>query len=174
MTDRAVHDTLYALGSAKTMHSDIRSPLCSELIIPSAVVGAMIDHLAGWLPLEGVGLVSVIDGPQGWTGDRYYGGRNLDASPTRFTMDPVDVTTAVADMGRRTSRLGAIVHSHPRTPPVPSRHDLAEATVPGALYLIVGFTPTVSLRGWRLTFNDVGAAVGAGEITLRIETGATC
>ena len=89
-------------------------------------------------------------------------------------MDPVDVSAAVTDMGRRMSRLGVIVHSHPRTPPVPSIHDLAEATVPGALYLIVGFTPTVALRVWRLTFNDVGVAVGAGEITPRIVTGATC
>lgn len=174
MIDRAFHDTLDPVGSAKTMHPDTRSPFCTELILPSAVATAMIDHLMACLPLEGVGLVSVTDDSQGWIADRYYAGRNLDASPTRFTMDPADVSTAVADMGRRKARLGAVAHSHPRTPPVPSRHDLAEATLPGALCLIVAFMPTVSLRGWQLTFNDVGVAVGAGEITLRIVTDATC
>jgi proteasome lid subunit RPN8/RPN11 len=74
-------------------------------------------------------------------------------------MEPADVLAALADMKREKTRLGVIVHSHPRTPPVPSRTDLAEANFPGVLSLIVGFSPVVALRAWRLIYDDRGTAV---------------
>jgi desampylase len=143
-----------------------RDPPSSDahLILDPAIVAAMVAHLHECLPHEGAGLLSVLDHPPAIVADRFYPARNVDASPARFTMDPLDVLAAVQDMERRGRRVGAIVHSHPRTPPVPSRGDMAEATVPGALAVIVGFQPTVSIRGWRLQFDYLGNATGALEI----------
>ena len=95
---------------------------------------------------------------------RFYPGRNMDASPTRYTMDPVDVLSALHDMERRRMRLLAIVHSHPDTPPVPSASDLAEAKVPDVLSLIVRLTPSVDLRAWHIVFADDGIAVDSQEV----------
>ncbi len=79
-------------------------------------------------------------------------------------MDPADVLAALAEMKREKTRLGAIVHSHPNTPPVPSRTDLVEANVPGVLSLIVGFSPVVEMRAWRLVYDDHGVAVRFDEV----------
>lgn len=144
-----------------------------SLELPPAIAAAMIDHLRACLPAEGVGLISVLDDPSSWIADRYYPGRNADSSPTRFTMNPVDVGFALSEMKRRGSRLGAIVHSHPRTPPEPSALDLAEATASGVFHVIVGFTPRVTVKAWRLTFDRAGRAVDAVEAPLRLVASVT-
>ena len=97
---------------------------------------------------------------------RFYPGRNMDASSTRYTMDPGDVLAALHDMERRSLRLMAIAHSHPVTPPVPSASDLEEAAVPGALSLIVGLIPVVELRAWQFVFNDDRVAVSSREVLI--------
>jgi proteasome lid subunit RPN8/RPN11 len=51
------------------------------------------------------------------------------------------------------------VHSHPRTAPIPSQTDLAEARWPGVLSVIVGFEPEVELRAWALIFGPAGYAI---------------
>jgi proteasome lid subunit RPN8/RPN11 len=98
------------------------------------------------------------------TAVRFYPGRNMDSSPQRYTMDPADVLAALAAMKREKTRLGAIVHSHPKTFPVPSRTDLVEAKLPGVLSLIVGFSPNVELRAWRLVYAGRGGAVRFDEV----------
>ena len=97
---------------------------------------------------------------------RFYPGRNMDSSPRRYTMDPTDVMPALAEMKRQETRLGAIVHSHPNTPPVPSRTDLVEAKLPGVLSLIVGLSPVVELRAWSLEFDGHGVAVWCEEVPI--------
>ena len=79
-------------------------------------------------------------------------------------MDPTDVLPALADMKREKTRLGAIVHSHPNTSPVPSRTDLVEAKFPGVLSLIVGLSPVVELRAWSLVYDGHGVAVRFEEV----------
>jgi proteasome lid subunit RPN8/RPN11 len=66
-------------------------------------------------------------------------------------MDPVEVLAAFRDLDANGWTLGAIVHSHPATPPMPSPTDLREAFYPEALMLIVSFAavPPV-MRAWRL------------------------
>ena len=81
-------------------------------------------------------------------------------------MDPADVLAALANMKREKTRLGVIVHSHPTTPPVPSRTDLVEANYPGVLSLIVGFSPVVALRAWRLVYDGHGVAVRFEEVPI--------
>lgn len=67
-------------------------------------------------------------------------------------MDPAEVLAAFRDLDANGWTLGAIVHSHPATPPAPSPTDLREAYYPEALMLIVSFAavPPV-MRCWRLS-----------------------
>ncbi|MCC7021979.1 MAG: M67 family metallopeptidase [Thermomicrobiales bacterium] len=128
----------------------------------------MIVHLQVCLPEEGVGLLSVIEGDNALVSAQYYPGRNVDASRTRYTMDPEQVLAAFRDMAWRGTKLGAIVHSHPRTPPTPSRLDLAEATLPNVLVVIAGFEPVLDVRAWRLEVDTAGRAIGGREVTITV------
>jgi proteasome lid subunit RPN8/RPN11 len=64
--------------------------------------------------------------------------RNLATDPNRFLIDPKDHI----DVRRTTRARGLDVvgfyHSHPQSAAVPSPTDLAEASYPDHLYLIVG------------------------------------
>jgi [CysO sulfur-carrier protein]-S-L-cysteine hydrolase len=136
------------------------------MFISASVQNDLVSYLQRCLPSEGVGLLATSTTAPRLVAHRFYPGRNVDASPHRFTMDPIDVLHALHDMQRRRMRLMAIVHSHPDTPPVPSARDLAEAEVPGALSLIVGLTPVVELRAWQFVFSDEGIAVGSNEVQI--------
>ncbi|MFN8593431.1 MAG: M67 family metallopeptidase [Thermomicrobiales bacterium] len=123
-----------------------------ELVIFSDLRACIVDHLRRNLPFEGVGLLAMQEADRvgAVRAMAYYPGENADVSPIRYTMRRCDVASALRDMDRRGFRLGAVVHSHPRTPPVPSATDLAEAIGPEILSVIVGFTPVATLRAWQL------------------------
>ena len=129
---------------------EINPPLALRL---DCALGAEITHhLRASLPQEGCGLLAVrrVDGGAA-VATRFYPGTNLDASPTRYTMDPVEVLAALRDLDAHGWSLGAIVHSHPATAPAPSPTDLREAFYPEALMVIVSFkTPSPIMRAWRL------------------------
>jgi proteasome lid subunit RPN8/RPN11 len=131
----------------------------SSLILSPEIRDTIVEHLGRNLPHEGVGLLATSGIGSTPTAVRFYPGRNMDRSPRRYTMEAADVLAALANMKREKTRLGAIVHSHPFTPPVPSETDLAEANYPGVLSLIVGFSPVVELRAWRLVYDGHGVAV---------------
>lgn len=103
------------------------------------------------MPNEGVGLLSVEEGALPLRALRFYPGKNLNESPSRFTMDPRDVLRACEDMEREGTRLGVIVHSHPTTAPEPSQTDLRELAMPGVVNLIVQLRPRVTARAWEIT-----------------------
>ena len=98
------------------------------------------------------------------TAVRLYPGRNIDSSPSRYTMDSADNLPALAEIQREKTRLGAIVHSHPNTSPNPSRTELVEARLLGILSVIVGFSPVVELRAWRLVYDVHSVAVRFYEV----------
>jgi proteasome lid subunit RPN8/RPN11 len=113
----------------------------------------VVAHLRASLPREGCGLLAVRRAAGGAAvATRFYPGTNLDASPTRYTMDPIEVLAAFRDLEAHGWTLGAIVHSHPATPPTPSPTDLREAFYPESLMVIVSFAAlTPAVRAWRLT-----------------------
>jgi [CysO sulfur-carrier protein]-S-L-cysteine hydrolase len=88
---------------------------------------------------------------------RYEPCRNRAASPHRYEIHPEDlfrVTTAADDADQV---LWGIVHSHVRTPAVPSPTDIGLNFYPDALYLLVSLAPDeagpggeLSLRAWRI------------------------
>jgi proteasome lid subunit RPN8/RPN11 len=134
--------------------SSISSPILlpDALSISTRLLQEMLDHLRSNLPNEGCGLLAVRRrDDQSAVATHYYPGTNRDASPTRYTMEPAEVFAAFRDLAAHGWSLGAIVHSHPATPPTPSPTDLREAFYPEALMLIVSFAadPPV-MRAWRV------------------------
>lgn len=103
------------------------------LVMPERLLLRMVEHLEQTFPNEGCGLIA-------FDGDRpvqVFPGSNVLASPTRYRMADIEVLRAVDEMHRNGWWLGAIYHSHPSSPPVPSTTDLREANWPDALMIIV-------------------------------------
>jgi proteasome lid subunit RPN8/RPN11 len=63
--------------------------------------------------------------------------RNIAADPNRFEIHPEDHIRVRREARQRGLEVLGFYHSHPRSPATPSPTDLAEATYPGHLYLIV-------------------------------------
>ena len=132
-----------------------------ELRLPEAIREQILIHLLEATPNEGVGLLAVhppFATPEGrWVAEavRFYPGTNLDASPSRFTMDPAEVIVALREIHEAGWELGAIVHSHVTGPPTPSTTDVREAHYPESLLLIASFAgQPAQLRAWRLVQDD--------------------
>ena len=130
----------------------------TTLHLDAALASVLVAHLRAAIPCEGCGLLATT-----WADDgtaiavRFYPGTNLDASPTRFTMAPAEVATALHDIAVNGWSLGAIVHSHPTSPATPSPTDLREACYPAALMLIVSFADASPvLRAWRIGTTPAG------------------
>jgi [CysO sulfur-carrier protein]-S-L-cysteine hydrolase len=138
----------------------------SSLTLSTELRDSVVDYLRRCLPHEGVGLLATSGAASFLTAVRFYPGQNMDRSPRRYTMNQADVLAALASMKREKTRLGVIVHSHPITSPVPSRTDLLEANYPGVLSLIVGFSPRIELRAWRLVYGSHGLAVRFDPVPL--------
>lgn len=64
--------------------------------------------------------------------------RNVDASPTRYSIDPADHFAALAAARDAGLEVVGAYHSHPHSVPVPSATDLAEPHDSTYLYLIAG------------------------------------
>lgn len=138
---------------ARAAFDPSQEPLAVLELIP-ALRHQIVEHLRGSLPNEGCGLLAV-------HADReneavyYYPGENLDESPNRYTMNPTAVIAAFRHMEARNWRLGAIVHSHPRTAATPSKTDLRESHYPSALMMICSFASTEpELRAWAIAPRD--------------------
>lgn len=136
---------------------------CLALELSEDLWRSVLAHLQSGLPNEAVGLLSTSDTPGIIRAVRFYPGKNLNESPSRFTMDPLDVLRACEDMEREGTRLGVIVHSHPRTAPEPSRTDERELAMPGVVNLIVQLRPRVHARAWEIT------PAGSVELPIRID-----
>lgn len=80
--------------------------------------------------------------------------RNLQASPTRYQVDPADHFAAIRAARADGWAVVGAYHSHPASAPIPSATDLAEALYPEFLYLIVSPGEpgglTAEVRGYRL------------------------
>lgn len=92
----------------------------------------MAVHVAAQSPNEACGLLAGLQGAS----LHVYEITNELASPTHFSMAPVEQLRAFLHMQQQGWDLLAIYHSHPSGPPQPSRTDLAEARYPGVAHLI--------------------------------------
>lgn len=103
--------------------------------ISSVVVDAVIAHAREAAPAECCGVLL----GTGHTIVAAVPTRNIATDPTRrFEIDPQDHVDVRRDARGRGLAVLGFYHSHPRSPAVPSPTDLAEASYPDHLYLIVG------------------------------------
>lgn len=103
------------------------------MVISRHMVQQMIDHARKEKPNEACGMVATRDG----VALKVYPLRNVDASPTRYRIDPKEQLRVLEELDSRDWDLGAIYHSHPHTRPYPSATDVQLAFYPDALYVIV-------------------------------------
>jgi proteasome lid subunit RPN8/RPN11 len=130
------------------------------------VVGVVLprDHLASVLaqareeaPLECCGLLL----GRGRRVERVFRGTNLDRSPVTYNMDPQELFRAHREMEAQGHEIVAIYHSHPRTRAYPSSTDVAKATYPDAVYLIVSLQDAAApdVRAFRIQDGRISEGV---------------
>lgn len=85
-------------------------------------------------------------------------GRNQDASPQTYMMDPQDQLRAFRLMDERGWDLVGIYHSHTHTEAYPSRTDVARAFYPDARYVIISLREPAHprIRAFRIVDSQIG------------------
>jgi proteasome lid subunit RPN8/RPN11 len=102
--------------------------------IPSDMLDDIIAHAQADAPNECCGMIAAADGQA----IRVYRATNAAHSPLRYEFEggeQLRIQTEIDDAGWE---LGAIYHSHTRSPPQPSQTDINLAFYPESLYVIVG------------------------------------
>jgi proteasome lid subunit RPN8/RPN11 len=118
------------------------------VVIPPPVRAALEEHARAEAPNEACGLIAFRDG----VAERYLPGENVAASPYRFelkTADPGD--WFLEDEGYEL----AVFHSHPGSPPRPSRTDVENIGLwAGRPYVILSLA-TSELAAWRIVDGEI-------------------
>jgi proteasome lid subunit RPN8/RPN11 len=112
--------------------------------VASAALQAVVAHAREAAPAECCGLLvgrsdEIVDALPT---------RNIAANPLRFVIDPKDHIDGRREARRRGLEVVGFYHSHPHSPAEPSEADVAEATYPDHVYLIVSLAadpPQVAL-----------------------------
>ncbi|GAC1631767.1 MAG: M67 family metallopeptidase [Chloroflexota bacterium] len=109
---------------------------------------AVIEHCRAAFPNEACGLLASENGHV----VQVYPLQSKDPSPVFFHIDPHEQLKAMLDMDDRGWDLGAIFHSHTRTPAYPSQTDIGLAHYPDALYVIVSLADEAhpEMRAFRI------------------------
>jgi proteasome lid subunit RPN8/RPN11 len=116
------------------------------VVIPGEIRRALEEHAREEAPNEACGLVLLRDG----RAERYERGRNALGSPYRFELDIDPEVWFLEDEGYEL----AVFHSHPASPPRPSRTDVERIGLwEGRPYLILRLD-TGELAAWRIRNGD--------------------
>lgn len=99
-----------------------------RIVIPREIQGRMIRQAAGEMPNECCGMLGGESDPENGMAriTHSYPLINTLQSPARFRADPKQLLLTHRQMSADGVALIAIYHSHPSSPPVPSRFDLDE------------------------------------------------
>ena len=117
------------------------------MVIPAEVRSALVEHAEAELPNEACGLLVLKDG----TAERFVPGRNRAASPYRFELEVDPETWFLEDEGYEL----AVFHSHPSSPPRPSRTDVENIGLwEGRPYVILSLR-TGELAAWSIADGSV-------------------
>src|SRR3954453_23634163 len=120
--------------------------------VPQAVFDELLAHAREEAPTECCGLIGGSDG----VAATVYRGRNAEASPLRYNLDPQDQLRIYDEIEERGEELTAIYHSHTASPAYPSQTDINLAAYPDAIYLIVSLAEgEKDLRGFSITDGEV-------------------
>lgn len=125
-----------------------------QLEIARSLYEAMVAQAVAELPNECCGMLAGLPLSEGLSTARVverYPLVNALASPVAFESEPRNLLAAHKDMRFRGLEPLAIYHSHPTSPPVPSKTDLAQNYWPGVINLIISLRGgTAEVRGWWL------------------------
>jgi [CysO sulfur-carrier protein]-S-L-cysteine hydrolase len=124
--------------------------------IPRVTVDEMVAHAREELPNECCGIVAAKDG----SAVKLYRATNAEASPVRYGLDPHEQYRIMSEIDDNGWTLGAIYHSHTRSPAYPSQTDVNLAFYPEALYLIVSLQQPErpDLRAFRIVDSQISEA----------------
>ena len=128
--------------------------MTESILLPRPLVNDLLQHAQDSAHVEVCGLISARRGHALHS----YRITNIAADRnSRYQMDPAQQIAAMKTMRERDETLFAIYHSHPGSPAVPSRTDIAEAGYPEALYLIISLSTkgVLEMRGFYLNGNAV-------------------
>jgi proteasome lid subunit RPN8/RPN11 len=115
------------------------------MFIHREVVRAIVDHARRDAPDECCGLLL---GRQG-TIDEAVEAANLNRSPTAYLIDPAAQVAAIRRVRASGRAILGAYHSHPRSAPVPSPTDVAEARDAELVHVIVSLVPPdPEIRGY--------------------------
>jgi proteasome lid subunit RPN8/RPN11 len=108
----------------------------------------IVAHARAEAPNECCGIVATNDG----RAHEVFPATNKFASPLRFEIDEPDLIRIWRAIDDADLDVGAIYHSHTRTPPEPSQTDINGAVQwPGALWIIVGLADgDLDVRTWSI------------------------
>jgi proteasome lid subunit RPN8/RPN11 len=126
-----------------------------RLLIPQKIYEEMIVQARTELPNECCGLLAGI--PQGEVAQvtKGYPLVNALASPVEYESESRSLFRAYRDLSERGLEVLAVYHSHPTSPPIPSKKDLARSYSEQVVHLIISLTSDPpSVRGWWLTESD--------------------
>lgn len=124
--------------------------------IAERLVAQLVASAGEAAPFECCGMIGCRDGEA----VEVYPARNVAENPTMaYEMDGLDqfeLSRAIQDAGLT---LGAIYHSHPRSPAFPSQADIRLATYPDAVYVIVGLASAAApeVRGYRIRDGQIAS-----------------
>jgi [CysO sulfur-carrier protein]-S-L-cysteine hydrolase len=117
------------------------------------MVDEIVAHARDELPNECCGLIAAENG----RAVKLFRTSNAEASPVRYGLDPREQYQIMMEIERSGWILGAIYHSHTRSPAYPSQTDVNLAFYPGALYLIVSLQDAdrPELRAYRIVDGEI-------------------
>ncbi|HEY2909481.1 MAG TPA: M67 family metallopeptidase [Gemmataceae bacterium] len=126
------------------------------LRIPRTLLNAAIAQALSALPNECCGLFAgTIASGEGRI-EEHYPIRNDLASPKEYFTNPRDMLDAMRAMRASGTEVLAIYHSHPASPPIPSKADIARNSWgETAVHIIIGLAlREPDVRGWWIGESD--------------------
>ena len=138
---------------------ELEHPGPSVARLARSMADAIVDQARAEYPNEACGIIAGTANPAaGGAALRYEATRNEAASPYRYSIHPDDAFRVIVGIDDADEAVWGIVHSHVRSPAVPSLTDIGLATFPDALYILVSLsddqadpeTGARSLRAWRI------------------------
>lgn len=148
-------------GPAPTGPSDIPDadhPGPAAVRIQRAMADVIVTQAEAEYPNEACGIIiGSAPAAEGGEARRYVACRNEAASPYRYAIDSQEALRLSIEADDAGEEFWAIVHSHVRSPAVPSPTDVGLAFWPDALYVLVSLADDQagpggerSLRAWRI------------------------
>jgi proteasome lid subunit RPN8/RPN11 len=125
-----------------------------RVTLPQPVIDQMLAHARQEAPNECCGLLV---GRRGVV-ESAVRARNLEASPSRYLIDPQDHFAAMKDARARGMFVVGAYHSHPSGPPTPSASDIAEASGGSEFLYVIVLPGTRGVTAYFLKNGEVAFA----------------